>query len=296
MEKILSEENYPQDFLDYLSVERGLSPHTIDAYRRDISQYISWLKVDFLKADSSLVGEYVGKLREKGYRASSISRKLSAIRMFYKFLYMEGKINHNPLEEITSPHRGRKIPTYLSEKEVDNLLSTSLADNLYAIRDRTILEVLYGAGLRISELVGLNIGDLNLRGGWVKVLGKGSKERIVPLGKEACRWVRNYLKEKGEEAENTEKIPLFCNRYGTRLSRQMCWKIIKKQARRAGITKNISPHTLRHSFATHLLSGDADLRAVQELLGHANIDTTQIYTHISQERLKKVYKKYHPRA
>ena len=285
-------------FLDYLSVERGLSPHTIDAYRRDISQYISWLKVDFLKADSFLIGEYVGKLREKEYEASSITRKLSAIRMFYKFLYMEGKVDYNPLEEITSPRRGRKLPAYLSEKEVDELLSTSFPDNLYGIRDRAILEVLYGAGLRISELVGLNIGDLNLRGGWVKVLGKGSKERIVPLGREACRWVRNYLKEKGDGKgeENTEKIPLFLNRYGNRLSRQSCWKIIKKYARRAGISKNISPHTLRHSFATHLLSGDADLRAVQELLGHANIDTTQIYTHISQERLRKVYKKYHPRA
>lgn len=288
------EENLLDIFLDYLSVERGLSPNTIDAYRRDLLQYRDWLRGDILRVDSTLVGEYVARLKEKGCALSSIGRKLSVIRTFYRFLYMEGKIDHNSLEEISLPRRGRKIPTYLSEKEVDLLLNTPLLNSLYGIRDRAILEVLYGAGLRISELVGLNIDDLNPRGGWIKVLGKGSRQRIVPLGQKAHFWIRKYLREKGKEKR--EKVPLFCNRYGERISRQTCWAIIKKYAERAGLTKQISPHTLRHSFATHLLSRDADLRVVQELLGHSNIDTTQIYTHISQERLRKVYKKYHPRA
>ena len=281
-------------FLEYLSVERGLSSNTIDAYRRDLQQYSKWLRGNILKADSTLVGEYIARLRGKKCAPSSISRKLSVIRTFYRFLYIEGKIDHNPLEEISSPPRGRKIPIYLSEKEVDSLINAPSLDNLYGIRDRTILEVLYGAGLRISELVNLNTTDLNLRKGWLKVSGKGSKEHLLPLGGKACSWINRYLEEKGEEKKR--EVPLFCNRYGNRISRQACWKIIKKYASKAGLVKNVSPHTLRHSFATHLLSGDADLRVVQELLGHANIDTTQIYTHISQERLRKVYKKYHPRA
>lgn len=281
-------------FLEYLSVERGLSANTMDAYRRDLLQYSKWLKGDLLKADSTLIGEYVARLREKKYAPPTISRKLSVIKTFYRFLYTEGEIGHNPLQEISFPRRGRKIPTYLSENEIDSLLNAPSLDNLYGIRDRAILEVLYGAGLRISELVNLNSTDLNLRKGWLKVSGKGSREHLLPLGRKACSWINKYLEEKGEEKKG--KVPLFCNRYGNRISRQACWKTIKKYASKAGLSKEVSPHTLRHSFATHLLSGDADLRVVQELLGHVNIDTTQIYTHISQERLKKVYKKYHPRA
>mgnify|MGYP001067478072 CR=1 FL=1 len=281
-------------FLNYLSIERGLSPHTIDAYRRDLFQYTRWLKKDITEVDSSLLGRYISELRGKGYTPSSISRKISVIRMFYRFLNMEGKIEHNPLDEITSPRLGRKIPAFLSEREVERLLDAPSPDSLYGIRDKAILEVLYGAGLRISELVNLDVNDLNLSKGWIKVLGKGSKERIIPLGRKACYWIRSYLREK--KREDKKRGPLFCNRYGKRISRQSCWKTVKKYALKAGITKRISPHTLRHSFATHLLSRDADLRSVQELLGHTNISTTQIYTHITQERLKKVYKKYHPRA
>ncbi|MEA1964293.1 MAG: site-specific tyrosine recombinase XerD [Candidatus Aerophobetes bacterium] len=280
-------------FLNYLSVERGLSPHTIDAYRKDLLQYTSWLKRDVTEVDSSLLGRYISELRES-YEASSISRKISVIRMFYRFLSMEGEIGDNPLEEITSPRVGRKIPAFLSEREVERLLNAPSPDSLYGIRDKAILEVLYGAGLRISELVGLDVNDLNLSKGWIKVLGKGSKERITPLGRKACYWIRSYLKEK--KKKDKKGRPLFCNRYGRRISRQSCWKSVKKYALEAGITKRISPHTLRHSFATHLLSREADLRSVQELLGHTNISTTQIYTHITQERLRKVYKKYHPRA
>lgn len=286
--------NSIEPFIDYLSIERGLSPNTLQAYRRDLCQFRDWLKKEFLQVDSALIGNYLATLREKGNKSRTLNRKLSVVRMFYKFLYTEGKIDHNPVEGVSSPRLGRKIPSFLSEKEVEALLEASSVDEQYGSRDRAILEVVYGAGLRISELVNLNLTDLNLKGGWVKVLGKGSKERIVPLGREACRWVRIYLRKR--RIETTDKLSLFCNRYGKRLSRQACWKITKKYSQKSGITKKISPHTLRHSFATHLLSRDADLRFVQELLGHTNISTTQIYTHITQERLKKVYKKYHPRA
>ncbi len=286
--------NSIESFIDYLTIERGLSPNTLQAYRRDLCQFRDWLKKEFLQVDSALIGNYLATLREKGNKSSTLNRKLSVVRMFYKFLYTEGKIDHNPVEGISSPRLGRKIPSFLSEKEVEALLEAPSVNEQYGSRDRAILEVIYGAGLRISELINLNLTDLNLKGGWVKVLGKGSKERIVPLGREACRWVRLYLRRR--RIETTNLLPLFCNRYGKRLSRQACWKIIKKYSQKAGITKKISPHTLRHSFATHLLSRDADLRFVQELLGHTNISTTQIYTHITQERLKKVYKKYHPRA
>lgn len=286
--------NSIESFIDYLTIERGLSPNTLQAYRRDLCQFRDWLKKEFLQVDSALIGNYLATLRKKGNKSRTLNRKLSVMRMFYKFLYTEGKTDHNPVEGVSSPRLGRKIPSFLSEKEVEALLEAPPIDEQYGSRDRAILEVVYGAGLRISELINLNLTDLNLKGGWVKVLGKGSKERIVPLGREACRWVRIYLRKR--RTETTDKLSLFCNRYGKRLSRQACWKIIKKYSQKASITKKISPHTLRHSFATHLLSRDADLRFVQELLGHTNISTTQIYTHITQERLKKVYKKYHPRA
>lgn len=291
-------QNIPEivsSFLNYSSIERGLSPRTIDAYRRDLAQYMQWLKKDIIKVDSYSLGRYISELRGKGYEPSSISRKISVIRMLYRFLNMEGKIERNPLNEIVSPRVEIKIPIFLSEREVERLLNVPSTNNLYGIRDKTILEVLYGAGLRISELVNLNVNDLNLSKGWIKVLGKGSKERIIPLGRKACYWIRSYLRERKKE-DDEKRRALFCNRYNKRISRQSCWKAVKKYALKAGITKKISPHTLRHSFATHLLSRDADLRSVQELLGHTNISTTQIYTHITQERLKRAYNKYHPRA
>lgn len=281
-------------FLDYLQVERGLSPHTIGAYRGDLSQFFSWNQNDVLKIDSAQIGRFLRTLREKGYEPSSITRKLSTVRMFYKFLHLEGKVDRSPLEGISSPRLGRKLPSYLSEKEISDLLGAPSTQSLLGLRDKAILEVLYGGGLRISEVVNLDISDLNLRGGWVRVMGKGAKERMVPLGRVACQWVRTYLKERGGQPKSS--AVLFCNRYGRRLSRQACWKMTKKWAKDAEINKPIFPHTLRHSFATHLLSRDADLRFIQEMLGHANISSTQIYTHVTSERLRRVYKKYHPRA
>ncbi|HHF98700.1 MAG TPA: site-specific tyrosine recombinase XerD [Candidatus Aerophobetes bacterium] len=290
-------QNLIDSFLDHLCVERGLSPRTLSSYKIDLEQFKNWLssveRGELTSVSSSVVGKYVSFLKKKGLSTSSIARKLSCIRAFYRFLLAEGKVRENPAEAISSPRRGRKIPSYLSLREVEKLLEAPLTTSFLGIRDKAILECLYASGLRISELVNLNREDVSLNSGWVKVKGKGSRERMVPLGKEALKWLSRYLKERKDLKKDS---PLFCNRYGKRISRQSCWKMIKKYAKIAGIKKEISPHTLRHSFATHLLSGDADLRSVQELLGHVNISTTQIYTHITQERLVKVYRKYHPRA
>ena len=281
-------------FLDYLRIERGLSPNTILSYRVDLEQFKKWLGSDMLSISSSVVGKYASFLKDtRRLSTSSVSRKLSAIRMFYRFLQAEGAATENPAQAVVSPRRGRKIPSYLSLREVEKLLEAPDTTSPVGLRDKAILECLYATGLRISELVSLNRRDLNLASGWLKVQGKGSRERMVPLGKEAIKWLNRYLREREGVRKDS---PLFCNRYGERISRQSCWKIIKKYARIAGINKVISPHTLRHSFATHLLSRDADLRSVQELLGHVSISTTQIYTHITQERLIKIYKKYHPRV
>lgn len=286
-----------ESFFEHLQVERGLSDNTIYSYKNDLKHFKQWLtskNYDFENVDSRIISEYVSSLRKKGLSSSSISRKLSVLKIFYRYLLTEGIMDEDPTQNLTAPRRGRKIPSYLSLEEVEALLAAPCVDSLFGLRDKALLELLYATGLRISELTSLNISQVNLNAGWVKVKGKGYRERMVPLGEEAIRWIRKYLKEKDQGGKRTS--PLFCNRYGERISRQSCWKIVKKYARKAGINKIISPHTLRHSFATHLLSGEADLRSVQELLGHVNISTTQIYTHITQERLKRVYKRYHPRA
>lgn len=282
-------------FLDHLRVERGLSPNTLSSYKVDLKQFEQWLPCDTSRVSSALIGEYASFLKnEKGLSVASISRKLSAVRMFYSFLLAEGTVVDNPAGQVSSPRRGQRIPTYLSLKEIEKLLDAPLYEQkTLGLRDKAILETLYATGLRISELVNLNHRDVNFHSGWLRVKGKGSRERMVPLGGEALRWIKEYATKKGEEGKN---FPLFCNRYGRRISRQSCWSIVRKYAEKAGINKDISPHALRHSFATHLLSKDADLRAVQELLGHVSISTTQVYTHITQERLRRVYKKYHPRA
>jgi len=281
-------------FLDHLRVERGLSENTIYSYKNDLQTFQKWLEGDLKEISSQLISEYIGSLKEKGFSISSISRKISVLKVFYRYLLVQGVIKEDPTQNITAPRRGRKIPSFLTLKEVEDLLEAPSTNSFLGLRDKALLEVLYATGIRISELTGLNIGHVNLNSGWLRVKGKGSRERMVPLGREAIKWISRYLKERKDGKKIT--APLFCNRYGKRLSRQSCWKLIKKYARKAGITKVISPHTLRHSFATHLLASDADLRSVQELLGHVNISTTQIYTHITQERLKKIYKRFHPRA
>lgn len=280
-------------FLDYLSVERGLAPNTLTSYRTDLRQFEKWLPCELAVVSGSTMGEYAFFLKNKGLSTSTVSRKLSATRMFYRFLLIEGIVRENPVQAVLSPRRGRKIPTYLTLKEVERLLDTPSLETKLGVRDKAILECLYATGMRVSELVHLKRADLNFDSGWLKVTGKGSRERMIPLGKEAIRWMSEYLRQQGNDERNSF---IFCNRYGGRISRQACWKMVKKYAFRAGIHKVISPHILRHSFATHLIARDADLRSVQELLGHVNISTTQIYTHITQERLRKVYKKFHPRA
>lgn len=290
-------QNLVESFISYLKVERGLSLNTLKSYRLDLYQFLEKRK-DFFTLSSSRAGEWLESLRREGKETSTLARKLSSLRMFYRFLLQEGKIKENPWEGFSSPRRGRKLPSYLSFKEVERLLSLPSPGTFVGLRDKAILEFLYATGVRVSELVNLKRKDLNLKDRWVKVMGKGGKERLLPLGREASLWIRKYLKELKEKRMEGEgkQSPLFLNRYGRKLSRITVWKRIKKYAKDAGITKKISPHTLRHSFATHLLAQDADLRSVQELLGHRNISTTQIYTHITQERLKKIYRRYHPRA
>lgn len=285
-----------ESFIVHLRVERGLSINTISSYRRDLHQFQKWVDGNLEKVDATTVGKYIAQLKNKNLSISSISRKLSAIKMFYRFLLTEGFIKKSPAQDMRSPRRGRKIPTYLSVREVTKLLEAPCTDSLLGLRDKAIIECLYATGMRISELVNLNLENINLNTGWIKVIGKGSRERMIPLTREAVKWVSKYLNEREVNKRKQGCLPLFCNRYGGRLSRQSCWKMLKKYARKAGIDKEVSPHILRHSFATHLLSRDADLRSVQELLGHINISTTQIYTHITQERLKRIYKRYHPRA
>lgn len=280
-------------FLDYLRVERGLSSNTLSSYTTDMQQFVHWLSGEIPAVSRETIGEYAGYLASSGLAPSSVARKLSTVRTFYRFLLTEGTIRENPADAVASPRAGRRIPSYLSLREVERLLEAPQGASERVLRDRAILELLYGTGLRVSELVGLNRGDVNLNSGWVRVQGKGSRERMLPVGRKAILQMKYYLRASNLVGRDDS---VFRNRYGRRLSRQSCWKMIRKYAREAGVRKHVSPHVLRHSFATHLLLKDADLRSVQELLGHASISTTQIYTHITREHLKSVYKRYHPRA
>jgi integrase/recombinase XerD len=290
-----------QAFLDHLNVERGLSTNTVAAYGRDLSQFASFARnMDVVSSDdawdSALIG-YLEGLREAGMSPNSISRKLSAIRTFCKFACREG-YSKKDFTANTSGMKGvKKLPNALTIDEVNRLLAVPDAKTPAGSRDKAMLETLYATGLRVSELMSLKIPDANLSVGFVRCFGKGSKERIVPIGQVAVDYLSSYLSNgRAKFAHAGSGDYLFLNHQGKSLSRVGFWKIIKKYAREAHITKNISPHSLRHSFATHLLAGGADLRAIQEMLGHADIATTQIYTHVSREKLKEVYRDSHPRA
>ncbi|MCX8023027.1 MAG: site-specific tyrosine recombinase XerD [Syntrophorhabdaceae bacterium] len=277
-------------YVNHLASERGASPHTIDAYSRDILEFIKYIEdgsPHFLKREN--VESYMGYLRDKGKKVRSIVRGLSALRGFFNFLLGEGIIKENPMEDLEVPRFKLPIPEVLSEEEMLSLLETQ-EDRKTSIRDKTILELLYATGLRVSELIQLKKSDINLEGGFLIASGKRSKERVVPLGEYSRKAVKEYL-----EQEKPIGPYLFPNRQGGKLTRQTVWKIIRKYG--AKIERgHISPHTIRHTFATHLLEGGADLRSVQLLLGHEDISTTQIYTHIDRKRLKEVHKKYHPRG
>ncbi len=287
-------------FLEHLVVERGLAQNSLEAYRRDLARYAAHLKgrrTRIAALDRAEVPRYLLALREAGLSPRSVARHLSAIRQFHRFLVREGHAAQDPTSHLESPRPWRRLPTILSGDEVERLLAFGEATTPQAFRDHAMLEVLYACGLRVSELVGLRLSDLDLTVGIVRVLGKGDKERLVPLGDAAVESLRAYLTHGRPRLERRRASPhLFLGRHGRGLTRQMFWQLLKRYARAAGITKRVTPHTLRHAFATHLLERGADLRSVQLMLGHADIGTTQIYTHLTRARLKAIYDRHHPRA
>jgi integrase/recombinase XerD len=285
-------------FIDYCRLEKGLSNNTIQSYSRDLNRFQEYLhKKNILpaKATQAHIQEYLGSLKDS-LSASSMARNLSSVKMFFRFLRMEGMIEKNPSRLVVPPKMPKKLPKTLSMEEVDRLLAAPDPSTPTGNRDLAMLELLYATGLRVSELTGLRVSNLNLEGGFVRTLGKGAKERMVPAGEKALEAVRNYLQETRSGLLKGQSSPyLFLNARGKPLTRQGFWKIIKKYGILAHIKTAITPHSLRHSFATHLLEGGADLRAVQVMLGHADISTTQIYTHVTGERLRHIHEKYHPR-
>ncbi|HET7521698.1 MAG TPA: site-specific tyrosine recombinase XerD [Bacillales bacterium] len=291
-----------KDFLHYLIVERGLAKNTVAAYRRDLEGYSAYLKKkeqieSFDDVSRGHIIRYLMEMKDSGRAATTLARHTSSVRAFHRFLFREKAVDHDPSVHIESPKTERKLPHTLSVSEVEALLDAPQANSPFGLRDRAMLEVLYATGIRVSELVGLNVGDVHLAMGFVRCIGKGDKERIIPLGKMASESLGRYL-DRGRDALLKKKRgdALFLNHHGNRLTRQGFWKILKGLALKADIQKELTPHTLRHSFATHLLENGADLRAVQEMLGHADISTTQIYTHVTKSRLKEIYAAYHPRA
>lgn len=287
-------------FLDYLSVERGLSKNTILAYRSDLRDYTGFLeavaKKSLFASSREDIRDFMLHEKDKGLSVNSISRALAALRMFYRFLAREKLITSDVSSYIDSPKLWKKIPDVLNLDEVERLIETPDLNTRQGARDRAILEVMYATGMRVSEVAGLRVTDLNADVGFVRCLGKGRKERIVPLGAKAVAAVARYLEKVRPGLVKGGVQELFLNRSGKRISRVSLWKLVKGYARKARIKKPIRPHTLRHSFATHLLERGADLRSVQEMLGHANISTTQIYTHVNKDWLRSIHKKYHPRG
>ncbi len=295
-----------EDFLTWLSAEKGRSPNTLAAYRRDLAAYSRWLsasELDIRSVEQADVIAYVHHLRAQGKAASSVARALVTVRSLHRFLAVEGMVEVDPAADVDVPKVPQGLPKALSEAEVNALLGAVVGDEPLARRDRAMLEVLYGTGLRISELVGLSLGDLDLEDNLLRAFGKGSKERIVPIGRMAAEALERWLAPGGRPeveparwARRGDAEAVFLNGRGGRLSRQGAWGIVRKYGDRVGLGDRLTPHVLRHSCATHMLDHGADIRAVQELLGHASISTTQIYTKVSTERLWRVYESAHPRA
>lgn len=289
-------------FLNYLLVEKGLAKNSLDSYGRDMVRYLDFLEgrgcVDPSGVRSVDVADFLASLKERGLAPRSRARALSSVRMFHRFLLVEGYAEVNPTAIIEAPKTVAKLPQVLTGREVEALLAAPGNDSTIDIRDRAMLELLYATGLRVSELVGLGLRDVNVTAGYLMAFGKGGKERLVPMGESACAAVSRYLSETRPvlDREDGANRYLFLTRLGDRMTRQSFWNIIKKRALEAGVRKNISPHTLRHSFATHLLENGADLRSVQTMLGHADLSTTQIYTHVTRERLKRLHEQFHPRG
>ena len=288
-------------FLNYIAVERGLSINTLDSYSRDLNKYLNHLThigiKDINKTTDLTVISFISILKKEGLSNRSIARNLTAVKMFYNFLTGDHHIKNNPTLHIETPKREAKLPQILNIGEIDLLLQAPDKNTPLGLRDSAFLELLYATGLRVSEIVSLSLNDINLEAGYLIAYGKGSKERVIPIGEVSQNVIREYLKTSRPILLNNKQSPyLFTTRSGKPITRQGFWKIIKKYSLAAGIKKNITPHTLRHSFASHLLERGADLRSVQMMLGHVDISTTQIYTHVTTERLKKIHNQYHPRS
>ncbi|WP_338451733.1 site-specific tyrosine recombinase XerD [Niallia oryzisoli] len=296
-------EDQLKDFTHFLIVEKGLAQNTIVSYERDLKSYMQYIhKVEQLASFNDVqrvhIVHFLGHLKEQGKSSRTLARHVASIRAFHQFLLREKVSDHDPSVHIETPQLERSLPKVLSLQEVEILLDSPDVSNHYGIRDKAMLELLYATGIRVSELIGLQMEDVHLTMGFVRCIGKGNKERIIPVGKTAIEALDRYI-EKGRPhfiSKKQRDNALFLNHHGKQLTRQGFWKILKKIVHEAGIEKELTPHTLRHSFATHLLENGADIRAVQEMLGHADISTTQIYTHVTKTRLKDVYSQFHPRA
>jgi integrase/recombinase XerD len=287
-------------FLDAVWMERGLSANTLAAYRADLTALARWLaerNVSILRTSRGDLQEFIAWRVQLGARPRSTARQLSSFRRFFRYLVREGVIREDPTAQIAMPKIGRSLPKSLTEEEVEALLGAPTVSDPLGNRDRTMLEVLYATGLRVSELVNLRHAQVNLNQGVLRILGKGNRERLIPLGEEAVRWLTEFSRgSRSEILLDRTTDYLFPTRRGDRMTRQAFWHIIKRYARKAGVAKELSPHTLRHAFATHLLNHGADLRVVQMLLGHSDLSTTQIYTHVARERMKELHSQHHPRG
>lgn len=291
-----------KEYLSVLKLERNLSDNTVYSYRNDINSFLEYLDEKKVTDPSGVkynhLTGFFKLLSELGLASSSAARYYSSLKGFFRYLYLNKYITQNPMEKISSPKLARNLPPVLSVNEVEDILSKPATDNKLGLRDKALLELMYACGTRVSELINIKLSDLFFKEEVIRVFGKGSKERIIPVGSSAVKWVNEYLTagrpllEKKAKSENY----LFLNSRGGKLSRMGVWKIVDKYVREAGIEKEVHPHTFRHSFATHLLEGGADLRAVQEMLGHADISTTQIYTHIDRDYIKQVHRDFHPRG
>lgn len=295
-------ESLIEGFISYLGVERGLAQNTLMAYRRDLLHYSAFLENHGVQTPDMVsrerITEYLFQLKKGGLQVTSICRRLAAIKMFHRFLARESFAREDPTALIETPRIWKRVPDVLSQKEAAQLIKAAQGRDWQNIRDTAIIELLYASGMRVSELADLKWEHVNFDVGYIRCSGKGSKERIVPIGRQARKAIREYLDNvrPGLIRKGQNPSELFLSRLGRRLSRQSIWKLIKHYALNAGIRKELKPHTLRHSFATHLLECGADLRSVQEMLGHADISTTQIYTHVDRERLRQVHKQFHPRG
>lgn len=287
-----------EHFLNALWLEFGLSDNTLSAYGSDLRLFVKWLKEkDLTAVDEACIKDFLANRQQQGITSRSSARILSCLRRFYGYMLREGKISVDPTQLIDAPQLGRSMPGSLSEADVELLLQTPEISDMLGFRDRAMLEMLYATGLRVSELVELKFSQINFRQGCVRIVGKGDKERLVPVGEEAMDWTERYLNGARQVIlGNRQSDYLFVTARGSCMTRQAFWHIIKRYAQLAGIDKHLSPHTLRHAFATHLLNHGADLRVVQLLLGHSDLSTTQIYTHIAQQRLKALHTQHHPRG